>query len=821
MKKSLIFLLILFVYRSNANSISPSSNSENFILPLVENVTDSGKNTLKNQLVYKDPSAPVEKRISDLLQRMTLEEKVGQLSVLLGWEMYSKQGNKVAVSDKFKQTLKEEHPGMLWATLRADPWTKKTLQTGLTPELAARATNAIQKYALENTRLGIPLLLAEECPHGHMAIGTTVFPTSIGQSSTWNPDLIRKMAAAIAEETRLQGAHIGYGPVLDLAREPRWSRVEETYGEDPVLSSRMGEAMVRGFQGSDLKSGVNVVSTLKHFTAYGVSEGGQNGGSVNTGIRELYQYYLPPFRAAVKAGALSVMTAYSSVDGIPCTSNSFLLTDVLRKQWKFKGFTVSDLGSISGLVGSHHIAATATDAASLALNAGLDADLSGYGYGKALESAVKRGLVSVAALDTAVGRVLRLKFAMGLFEHPFVDPKMAAKEVKSNDHVKLARQVAQESLILLKNENDLLPLKKTIKKIAVIGPNADKIYNQLGDYTAPQPESSVVTVLEGIQAKLPAGSEIKYVKGCAIRDTTNDNIEQAVSAARDAELAVVVLGGSSARDFRTEYQSTGAAKVNGETDQVSDMESGEGFDRSTLSLMGKQLQLLQEVVKTGTPVVLVLIEGRPLNLNWAAVHVPAIIDAWYPGQEGGNAIADVLFGDFNPAGRLPVSIPKSVGQLPVYYNYKPPVKHDYVEMDAKPLYCFGYGLSYSKFDYSDLKVVLQQNPEKLPVKVSFTLKNTSIREGDEVVQLYLKDNVSSVVTPVKQLKKFQRVHLKSGEQKVIAFDLNAEDLMLMDQEMQWVVEPGEFTVMIGASSEDIRLKTIFQMDQKILIKDER
>ncbi|PWG80099.1 glycoside hydrolase family 3 N-terminal domain-containing protein [Pararcticibacter amylolyticus] len=761
--------------------------------------------------LYKDAKASVESRVSDLIGRMTLEEKVGQLSVLLGWEMYEKQGDKVSVSDVYRKAQADQHTGMLWATLRADPWTKKTLKTGLNPFLAAKATNALQKYAVEKTRLGIPLLLAEECPHGHMAIGTTVFPTSIGQSSTWNPELIKRMAEVIASEARLQGAHIGYGPVLDLAREPRWSRVEETYGEDPVLNGAMGEAMVQGFQGSDLKSGKNVVATLKHFAVYGVPEGGHNGGSVTVGERELHQAYLPPFKRAVKAGALSVMTAYNSVDGIPCSSNPVLLKDILRADWGFNGFVVSDLGSISGLVNNHQVAATAADAASLAINAGLDADLSGYGYGSALADAVKKGKVSQAVLDTALARVLRIKFEMGLFENPYVDPAKAAREVGKAANVEMARKVAQESLILLKNENNLLPLKKDVKSIAVIGPNADNIYNQLGDYTAPQSDQAIVTVLKGIRARVGKTVSVRYVKGCAIRDTTIDEIAKAAEAARNAEVAVVVLGGSSARDFKTEYQSTGAAKVTASDVKVSDMESGEGFDRSSLDLMGRQLQLLKAVVKTGTPVVLVLIKGRPLNINWAASNVPAILDAWYPGQEGGNAIADVLFGDYNPAGRLPVSVPKSVGQLPVYYNQKKPTPHDYVEVDSKPLYCFGYGLSYSSFGYSGLSIEKSGSNNSLAVRVRCRIRNSSSKDGDEVVQLYLRDHVSSVVTPLKQLKRFKRVHLKAGEQKDLSFDLNTEDFMLLNSEMKWVTEPGEFTVMIGASSEDIRLQRVLEL----------
>ncbi len=773
------------------------------LLGLNENSLAQNKSTTS---LYKNPKAAVESRIKDLLSRMTVEEKVGQISMPLGWPMYAKTENGVEVSDVFKKLLKEEYTGMLWATLRADPWTKKTLANGLNPELAAKATNAIQKYAIENSRLGIPVLLSEECPHGHMAIGTTVFPTSIGQGSTFNPELIKKMASVIAQETRLQGGHVGYGPVLDLAREPRWSRVEETYGEDHVLNSRMGEAMVKGFQGANIKSGENIVATLKHFAAYGAPEGGHNGGSINVGMRSLQQFYLPPFKAAVKAGALSVMTAYNSIDGIPCSSNGYLLTDLLRKEWGFDGFVVSDLNSISGLMANHHIASSAADAAKLAINAGLDADLSGIGYGKALRDAIKAGTVSMNTLDTAVSRVLRIKFNMGLFENPYVNPEVAKTKVRDTDKITLAREVARESIILLKNQDKVLPFSKSLKSIAVIGPNADNIYNQLGDYTAPQTEENIVTVLDGIRNKLSADTKINYIKGCAIRDTTTTNISDAVAAAKKSDAVVIVLGGSSARDFKTEYIETGAAKIN-TANQLSDMESGEGFDRATLDLLGDQLKLLKAVVKTGKPVVLVLIKGRPLNLNWAAENAPAIIDAWYPGQEGGNAIADVIFGDYNPAGRLPVSVPKSVGQLPVYYNWRFPEKHNYIELDAKPLYSFGYGLSYTTFDYQQLKI--SNDTDKQSVTVTFNLKNTGTTAGDEVVQVYLGSKTSSVVLPAKQLKQFKRIRLNPGEQGTISFTLAKADLEVYNDKMKWVVEPGIYNLMVGASSDDIRLQEKF------------
>ncbi|WP_137402712.1 glycoside hydrolase family 3 N-terminal domain-containing protein [Echinicola rosea] len=768
----------------------------------------------QESVLYKQANVPTAQRVEDLLSRMTLEEKVGQLSTLLGWKMYQKDGEEVTVSKAFEEAVQERHIGMLWATLRADPWTQKTLTNGLNPRQAAVATNAMQKYVLENTRLGIPMMMAEECPHGHMAIGTTVFPTSIGQAATWNPALIEEMAATIALEARLQGGHIGYGPVLDLAREPRWSRVEETYGEDPYLNSQMGIAMVKGFQGESIASGENVISTLKHFTAYGVPEGGHNGTSVSIGQRELHESYLPPFKSAVKAGALSVMTAYNSIDGIPCTSNGYLLNTVLRDDWGFDGFVVSDLGSISGLKGSHHVAATSEDAAKLAIDAGVDSDLGGYGFDTYLLEAIKSGKVSQAVLDQAVRRVLKVKFEMGLFENPYVDPQKAAREVRSSSHVALARKVAREGVVLLKNEKNVLPLGKDLKSIAVIGPNADNTYNQLGDYTAPQPDENVVTVLEGIQNKVGNTAKVEYIKGCAIRDTTQSQITAAASLAARSEVAVVVLGGSSARDFDTEYEETAAAKVSevGEGEVISDMESGEGFDRMTLDLLGDQLKLVKAVQQTGTPVVVVLIKGRPLNLNWIDENVPAIVDAWYPGQEGGNAIADVLFGDYNPSGRLTISVPRSVGQLPVFYNYRNPQRHDYVEGSAAPLYAFGHGLSYADFAYSNLEIAASGNAQSPAVKVQFEVKNISNVDGEEVVQLYLKDMVSSTVRPLMTLRRFEKVMIPAGESRKVSFLLGAEDLRVLGQDMDWLIETGDFQVLVGRSSRDIRLEGKFGME---------
>ena len=441
----------------------------------------------------------------------------------------------------------------------------------------------------------------------------------------------------------------------------------------------------------------------------------------------------------------------------------------------------------------------------LALRSGVDSDLGGNCFAAGLVKACREGRLAEADIDRAACRVLRLKFEMGLFDNPYVEVKKAGKQIGTPEHREVAREVARQSVVLLKNENKLLPLSKEVKRVAIVGPNADNVYNQLGDYTAPQAPGSVITVFEGIRQKLP-GAEIRYVKGCAVRDTLNTSIEEACEVAKNSDVVVVVLGGSSARDFETDFLETGAAITNAR--RVSDMESGEGFDRTGLSLMGKQLELLKALYATGKPIVLVMIQGRPLELNWAAEHIPAILTAWYPGSEGGRAIADVLFGDYNPAGRLPLSYPRHVGQLPVYYNHKSAGRQDYVEGTAAPLYPFGYGLSYTTFAYDGVRTRVEGDS----VRVSVDVRNSGNRAGDEVVQLYLRDEQASVVTPFMQLKAFRRVSLAAGESRTVEFVLTREHLKILDLSLNWVVEPGFFTVLIGSSSSDIRLTTRFRIN---------
>ena len=742
-------------------------------------------------------------KIESLLSQMTLEEKCGQLSCPIGFNYYGKEGDSLWLADDFLSRMDTMPLGSCWAVLRADPWSRKTVETGLHPRESARLLNMMQHHAVENTRLGIPMLFCEETPHGHMAVGTTVFPTGIGQASTWDPELLEQMGEVMGKEVRLQGAHIGYGPVLDIARDPRWSRVEETMGEDPYLSGVLSAAVVKGMQ-------KNVCATLKHLAAYGIPQGGHNAATAEVGPNRLMTDYLPSFEKAIcEGGAKTVMTSYNTIDGVPCSANTWLLQDVLRNAWEFKGVVFSDLNAVNAIYATQHVAVDPAEAAALALKAGVDIDLGGYNYGGFLKKALQRGLVTESDIDRAVRHVLQLKYDLGLFDNPYVDEALAETEVGTKESARLAKQVALESAVLLKNDS-ILPFGEQIKKVAVIGPNADNMYNQLGDYTAPQAPDRIVTMLEGIREK--GRAEVTYAKGCAIRDENDANIEEAVRTAQKADAIVLVIGGSSARDFKTSYEETGAAIVN---ESISDMDCGEGYDRSTLKLLGKQEELMQCIYSTGKPVVTVYIQGRPMDMTLGTEKSNALLTLWYPGMEGGSALADILWGDYNPAGRLPISVPRSVGQIPIYYSQ--PATGDYVEETSQPLFSFGYGLSYAQFEYSDLQVeAMSSQPGYVGkrgsmtdtlYKVTCTVKNIGPCDGDEVVQLYLRDEVASVAPASKLLKGFRRIHINKGESQKVTFFLTRRDLAVYEARNGWHVENGNFTVMVGNNSENIQLSS--------------
>jgi beta-glucosidase len=765
---------------------------------------------------YLDASLSPEARTSDLLGRMTVQEKISQLIQPFGWQMYAKRGeeNEVAagepssivLSEAFKRMVEAGGPGSLYGALRADPWTGVSLATGLSPQEGAAAMNELQRYAIEQSRLGIPVLLGEECSHGHMAIGATVFPVPLALGSTWNPELYRDMCRAVAAETRAQGGAATYSPVLDVVRDPRWGRTEECFGEDPYLIGEFAVAAVEGLQGKRLDAPDAVVATLKHFVGYGSSEGGRNAAPVHMGLRELHDVDLYPFKKAVAAGALSIMPAYHEIDGVPCTTHTYLLRQLLRESWGFAGFIITDCGAIDMLASGHDTADGRADAAAQALKSGIDMEMSGEIFGSSLLEALEQGLITEAHVDEAVGRILRIKFQLGLFERPFVDPELAESVIGCGAHKTLAQRTAEEGIVLLKNDGDLLPLdRQTCGTVAVIGPNADQAYNQLGDYTSPQPRSSIVTVLDGLRERL--GGDVLYAPGCRIKDDSRDGFAAALECARKADTIVMVLGGSSARDFGegTIDLRTGASLVH--ESGPSDMECGEGIDRTGLGLLGVQLELLQEVYKLGKPVVVVYMNGRPIVEPWIDEHVPAIVEAWYPGQEGGHAIAGILLGEVNPSGRLTVTIPKSVGQLPLVYNGKRTRGKRYLEMDLKPRYPFGYGLSYSRFAYEALtlsrsSISLAELTGGAVVDIGVEIANLSAVDGFETVQLYVTDAVSSVARPAIELKGFQKVFVPAGERRRVALQLTYEQLGFTGLDHTFKVEPGQFRLRVARHALD-------------------
>ncbi len=628
---------------------------------------------------------------------------------------------------------------------------------------------------IHSNRLGIPTLFIEEGLHGYMDYEEIVFPQSINLATTWNPELARRTGAAIAAQARANGVDMILGPVLDVARDPRWGRVEEDFGEDPYLTGQLGLAYVQGMQGDSLKTDHTVVAEPKHFVGHGSPEGGLNMSPVHAGEREVRSIMLKSFEPAVVEGkAMGIMAAYHDIDGVPCTGNPWLLNTVLRDEWGFQGFVLSDLGAIRRLYDTHHVADSPANAVLLALNSGVDMQFYDFDhelFQSAILNGIKSGQVSEATLNQAVARVLRVKFLLGLFDHPFIDENLDTTVRHSKTQADLAFESACESMCLLKNENNLLPLNKDLKRIAVIGPNAN--IARLGDYTEAAHESSGEGMFEQIKQLVSTNAEVLFSDGA--------DIEKAVSLAKKADVAILGLG---------EW-----LKI-----------SGEGFDRSDLNLPGKQEQLLEAVSGTGKPVVLVLQNGRPLSIAWAAQHIPAILEAWYPGEYGGRAIAETLFGDRNPAGRLPITFPRSVGQLPDFYDHFPSKRDSYIEGDSSPLFEFGHGLSYTTFKYDDLDITAPSTRSNEDVKVSCKITNTGNREGDEVAQLYIRQEAASVVTPVEALKGFHRIHLKPQESSVVTFFLKQSDLAVWNANQAWQIEAGKYNVTVGGSSSGVLSK---------------
>ena len=751
--------------------------------------------------IYLDPSQPIERRVDDLLGRMTLKEKVGQLNLPAVYVdgLGRTNAEKTEACKRFAAGTYNSQigPGCGFFSLA------NTI-LHVPPRQQAEFFNALQKIALNQTRLKIPLLEDEEGTHGAMLPGATVFPEGLAIGSTFDMDLVRAIYAADAREARAVGIHVLSTLVLELDRDPRMGRNEEAYTEDPYLGSRIAESIVEGAQGSDLSAPDKAIALMTDFPTQSEPVSGLERGAIEWSERYVRENILPPWIAAFKAGALGVMAGYPEIEDVPAHGSEKWMTKILRDELGFKGIVESEGDGFDTLV-YENIVPTQKEAGAMALRAGVDLDITYEpAYMKPLIENVEEGRVPEALVDRAVRRVLEQKFRLGLFEHPYVDPENAATVMHSKEHQDLALRSAQEGIVLLRNEHKLLPLKKTLKTIAVIGPNADNGPNQLGDYSPLEVPQHVSTVLDGIKAKVSPATRLVYVKGCAVTGEEKSTFEKAVEAAKAADVAVVVVGEN------TQFQPTRGT-------------DGEGQDVASLDLSGLQEDLVRAVAATGTPTALVLINGRPLSVRWEAAHLPAIVEAWNPGERGGEAVADVLFGDYNPSGRLAITIPRSVGQLPAYYNFKPSKSYwidhgwtnekGYADMLGSPLYPFGYGLSYTDFRYSNLRIdpARMSGSSELHTQVSVDIENTGKRAGVETVQLYLHERFAPISTPVKQLRGFERVALNPGESKTVTFILSYEDFKLLGQDMHWVVVPGTFDIMIGKSSADVALKGTVQV----------
>jgi beta-glucosidase len=736
---------------------------------------------------YKDPTLSIEKRVEDLMSRMTLEEKVAQLGMIEAG-LYKGDPNgygvcecpKIGVADVLKSSFD------------------------------------VMKYARENTRLGIPPIMTAECLHGLLAYGATIFPQAIAQGSTWNPDLIEQMAGMIAAESSAAGVDQALSPLFDLARDPRYGRMEECYSEDPYLTGEMGVAFVRGMQGDPVQTRYHlaydkVMCTAKHFVGYSIPVAGINVAPAAVGIRELRSEFLPPFEKAVReANVYSVMPSYNEIDGIPAHSNKFLLSQVLRNEWGFPGYVFADYSAIWRLFALHKVAETIEDAGKKALIAGVDLEASRAYAFTHLGALVKANKLDIKYVDQACRRILTVKFKAGLFEKPYPNADNITKLIHIQPHIEMARRIAEESVILLKNEKNLLPLDKTkIKSLAVIGPNADQV--QYGDYTWTRDNSSGITTLQGIRKLVGNKVAINYAKGCNISGHSREGFAEAVKAAEKSDAVVLVLGETSVI-----LSGIGWGKGPGDSENDEPFTGGENYDLSDINPVGVQRELAQAVCATGKPVILVMIHGRSWSIAWEKEHIPAILEAWYPGERGGEAIADILFGKVNPSGRLNATVPQSVGHVPVYYDYKPSGKGDsrkpgtpdkpgrnYVFSSPDPLFPFGFGLSYTSFEYSNMKVSRDSFGVNDLLTVSVDVKNTGMMEGKEVVQLYVNDEFSSTTTPVMALKRFKKISLKPEETQNISFIIAPKELGLWNEEMQFVTEQGKFKLMFARSAEDV------------------
>jgi beta-glucosidase len=774
--------------------------------------SNAQRNNQDEQPAYRNPNLAVDQRLADLLSRMTVEEKIAQTESL--WitnnlkSFIDEKGN-FSPDAKLQEILKNGIGQMGGPSQGSSDSEKATAPYyGKGPRATAAFINTIQKYVIEHNRLGIPTTFHEEALHGLASPGATSFPQAIALAGTWDVDLVQAVFTVAAKEGRSRGAHQVLAPDLDLGREPRWGRTEETYGEDPYLVSRMAVAAVKGFQGTGPNvDNQHVIATLKHFAAHGQPEGGTNIAPANFSERILREQFFYPFQVAVtEAGAMSVMPSYNEIDGLPSHANRWLLEKVLREEWGFKGFIVSDYFGVNELITRHHVAANETEAAKRAIEAGVDMELPHIQCNNTLLQQIKDGRVSVATLERAVTRILRAKFLLGIFDHPYVDPDEAERVSESPDHRALALKAAREAIILLKNETNLVPLDRTrIRSIAVIGPNAGRV--ELGEYSGGPTHK--VSILDGIKLKVGDLIKVNYAEGCKITEgdpktgqpswfyddvrlsspaENAKKIAEAVNAARASDVAVVVVGD------------------NVETTREGWAENHLG-DRDSLDLLGQQNDLVKAIVETGKPTILFLIGGRPLSINYAVEKVPVIFEGWYLGQETGTAVADVLFGDVNPSGKLSITIPRNVGQLPDYYYQKPSAKRGYLFSNKEPLFVFGHGLSYTTYKYSNLHITPDKTGPAGQTTVTVDVTNTGRMAGDEIVQLYIRDEVSSVTRPIKELKDFRRIRLEPGQTKTVQFVITPDKLSFLNEDMRRVVEPGLFDIMVGPSSSSDKLLT--------------
>ncbi|WET04642.1 glycoside hydrolase family 3 N-terminal domain-containing protein [Flavobacterium sp. YJ01] len=718
----------------------------------------------------------IDQKVNDLLKKMTIEEKIGQLNQYTGDNQAT---GPITINPNKQNEIKQ---GLIGSMLNV---------------IGTKYTRGYQELAMQS-RLKIPLLFGQDVIHGYK----TTFPLPLAEAASWDLEAIELAARVAATEASASGIHWTFAPMVDIGRDPRWGRVMEGAGEDTYLGSKIAYARVKGFQGNKLGDLNSVMACVKHFAAYGAGVGGRDYNSVDMSERMLLETYLPPFKAALDAGAATFMNSFNDINGIPATGNAHLQRDILKGKWNFQGFVVSDWGSIGEMV-AHGYSKDLKEAAYAAITAGSDMDMESNAYRKHLAELVKEGRVSIDLVDDAVRRILRKKFELGLFEDPYrySDEKRAEKALNNPEHRKAALEVAQKSIVLLKNENQTLPISKSVKTIAFIGPMVKEYKENMGFWSVELPEVDynkwIVSQWDGLQNKVGKNTKLLYAKGCEIEGTNKDGFAEAVATAKQADVVILSIG--ERRDM-----------------------SGEAKSRSDLHLPGVQEDLVKAIQATGKPVVVLINAGRPLVFNWTADNVPAILYTWWLGTEAGNAIANVLFGDYNPSGKLPMTFPREVGQVPIYYNHFStgrPAKDEnstnyvsaYIDLKNSPKYPFGYGLSYTTFDYSGLKLSSTKIKNNETTKVSFQLKNTGKVAGEEVVQLYLKDKFGSVVRPVLELKDFQKVKLNAGESKTIEFTIDKEKLSFYNNKLEWGTEPGDFEVMIGTSSADIKLRSDFEL----------